>query len=1290
MGNFFFRVYTRALRIKFWIFALLLLVLAGGIYLATQKLKYQEDVLKLLPQEERLVSLYQASTQISSADRMLFLVSATDSTINPQQLIHYARAFADSLNQLEKRSGLHPITTGINASLNRNDYQHILHYLPVLLDSSDYQQITRRTSPGAIEKAMLGNIKLLSTPAAMAAKGFIRKDPLHFVPIYLEKLKRFQLDSSYQLVQNHIFTQNKKYLLFFAEPRYPSSNTAKNADMVQRVDAQIQAFQTTHPHCNIRYYGAAAVAVGNATQIKHDILFTVSLALLLLGLFMTLYYKRGSIFFILFLPAVFGGTLALAILYLTKGEISAISLGIGSILLGITVDYSLHLFTHYRKTGSAKKVLSDVAPPLLMSGLTTASAFLCLLFVRSEALHDLGLFAAISVTIAALFALFIMPLFFKERTSSSTQSTFITRMVDKITAYPIHTKKVVRYTVIALTLFFLFFTNKTHFEGDMEKMNYLTPELKAAEDIVMAHSSFALRSVYLITQGASLDEALQQQEKDLNALQQETNISIGRASAASMLLPSEATQARRIALWNQYWTPERVAQVKKEVKQAAAKYHMKASAFNSFFELLERSPKQISWEQMSAVQKAISQNFINQTDSLTSVMATLKLAEQDKPALYNHFSQANSNTTVFDKPTFTNYLVKALKDDFSTLVWYSMIVVFLILLIAYGRIELAIIAFTPMLLSWIWTLGIMGLLGIPFTIFNIIISTFIFGLGIDYAIFIMRGLMNAYKTGEDHLPSFKSSVFLSAVTTVLGIGVLIGAKHPSLQSMAALSLVGISSVVFISFTVEPALFSWFLLRRQRAGKPAYTLKQVVLSGIGYSIFAIGATHATLYGLVMEIFGIRSHRGQKLLHYLIMWSNRLLIYGMVNVKKRIINPFREDHSKPAIIIANHQSHLDLVLLMMRHPRFIILTNEWVQNHKIYGRLVRLAGYLPVSMGYEALAEALKPKVARGYSIVIFPEGTRSKNFKMKRFHKGAFFLAEKLQLDILPIALHGTGHAMTKGDDLLLKPEAITIEYLPRIPLDDPGFPTAYNKRAKAIGQYFRAHYQQMREKYETPAYYRDKLLKNYLYKGPVLEWYARVKTALEKNYHFFHKRLPAEGTIVDIGCGYGFLSYMLYFANTNRRIVGIDYDEEKIAVAAHIHDRNEHVSFRCSDITTAQLPQAEAFVLNDVLHYMPKADQQQVLAQCLKQLLPGGICIIREANAKLKDRHKGTKTTEFFSTRFFGFNKTADEHNSLYFPTDEDIFAVTQHHPVEVKVLDNSKHTSNVVYLITKKEPTDE
>ncbi|MGM0551780.1 MAG: MMPL family transporter, partial [Bacteroidota bacterium] len=727
MGNFFYRVYIRATRLKFWLFTLLLLILGGSVYLATQKLHYQEDVLKLLPQEQKLVNLYQASTQIAAADRMLFLVSGTDTATAPQELIKYARAFADSLNQSGKKSGLHPINTSINASLTPTDYQQILQYLPVLLDTADYRQLLKRTKPQAIDSAMLGNIKLLTTPAAMAAKNFIRQDPLHFVPLYLEKLKRFQLDSSYQLVQNHIFTQNKNYLIFFAQPRYPASNTAENADMLKEVDKQLHQFEQAHPGCQLHYYGAAPVAVGNATQIKHDILFTVSLALVLLGLFMALYYRRAGIFFILFLPAVFGGSLALAILYLTKGEISAISLGIGSILLGITVDYSLHLFTHYRTTGSVRTVLSDVAPPLLMSSLTTASAFLCLLFVRAEALHDLGLFAAISVTVAALFALLVMPLFFKKKRPAAN-NTFITRFVDRITAYPLHQKKTIHYTVVVLSVFFLLFAGKAHFEGDMEKMNYLTPEMQAAEKIVMEHSSFALRSVYLITKGETLDKALMQQEQDLKTLQQQTNIPIGQVSAASMLLPSTATQNQRIARWNQFWTPERIEQVKKNLKQSAEKYHMKASAFNNFLAFLEKAPQQVSMEQLSSIQKAISENFIHKTDSLTSVMGTLKIADSDKPELYSLFnSQNTSNTTVFDKSTFTNYLVKALKDDFSTLVWYSMVVVFLILLLAYGRIELAIIAFLPMLLSWIWTLGIMGLTGIPFTIFNIIISTFIFG-----------------------------------------------------------------------------------------------------------------------------------------------------------------------------------------------------------------------------------------------------------------------------------------------------------------------------------------------------------------------------------------------------------------------------------------------------------------------------------------------------------------------------------------------------------------------------------
>src|SRR5678816_1369974 len=119
-------------------------------------------------------------------------------------------------------------------------------------------------------------------------------------------------------------------------------------------------------------------------------------------------------------------------------------------------------------------------------------------------------------------------------------------------------------------------------------------------------------------------------------------------------------------------------------------------------------------------------------------------------------------------------------------------------LLTYGRIELALVSFIPMFISWVWILGIMGILGISFNIINIIISALIFGLGDDYSLFIMDGLLGEYKTGRKNLSSYKSSIFLSAITTIAGLGVLIFAKHPALRSIALISIVGILCVVIMS------------------------------------------------------------------------------------------------------------------------------------------------------------------------------------------------------------------------------------------------------------------------------------------------------------------------------------------------------------------------------------------------------------------------------------------------------------------------------------------------------------
>ena len=121
----------------------------------------------------------------------------------------------------------------------------------------------------------------------------------------------------------------------------------------------------------------------------------------------------------------------------------------------------------------------------------------------------------------------------------------------------------------------------------------------------------------------------------------------------------------------------------------------------------------------------------------------------------------------------------------------------------------------------------------------------------------------------------------------------------------------------------------------------------------------------------------------------------------------------DFNKPSVIICNHQSHIDLACQLIFTPNMIFLTNQWVWNNPLYGLLIRNAEFYPVAEGIDALMPKLQSLVERGYSIAVFPEGTRSKDCSIGRFHQGAFYIAEQLGLNIVPMYLYGPGKILPK-------------------------------------------------------------------------------------------------------------------------------------------------------------------------------------------------------------------------------------------------------------------------------------
>ena len=163
----------------------------------------------------------------------------------------------------------------------------------------------------------------------------------------------------------------------------------------------------------------------------------------------------------------------------------------------------------------------------------------------------------------------------------------------------------------------------------------------------------------------------------------------------------------------------------------------------------------------------------------------------------------------------TGDIAERLSDDFDYIGICCSLIVFIFLWISFRSIWLALIAFIPMALSWIWIFAIMQFFGLQFNIVNIILATFIFGQGDDYTIFVVEGLLYEHQTGKPMLPQYRQSILLSALIMLVGIGILVLAVHPAMHSLGVVTLIGMSIVLLMAMTIPPLLFKLYVRLSKR-------------------------------------------------------------------------------------------------------------------------------------------------------------------------------------------------------------------------------------------------------------------------------------------------------------------------------------------------------------------------------------------------------------------------------------------------------------------------------------------
>ena len=644
----------------------------------TLTLRFNEDIMDFMPVQDadrEALALYQSQP---SASRLVLIVEGD--SLREEAV----EAFADRLPDLE-------------TELDPTDYLTAIYsQMPYFIADSVYERLDERFTPEAVRASLLRDKAVLSTPGTSLLAPVIQYDPLGLV-----QLSTF----------NSQLSTDRSYA-FYQSP-YGSTETRRNAALVDSLCNVADEVSALYPDLNMRWIGAPLIAVGNARRIKTDTLLCIALSLVLIILLLAYAFPRRRDLWLIMLSVSFGWLAGMSALRLVTPTVSAIVPGIGSVLIGIAVNYPLHLLVHQRYTTSVRQTLDEVLSPLVVGNITTVGAFLALVPMQAPALRHLGVFAAAMLVGTILFCIFVLP---------HLMSAEATPVREIPLPLPANKKRIAtgQWLVIAMTLIagaYLWIKPSERFDANLNHINYMTPEQRAD----MAYFDSVANPQRVM-----------------------------------------AEHAERADRWTAYWQTHNADSLVANVQTEAAAAGFRPEAFTPFYRLLT------DWHPVKA----------------------------------------------FDFRRIT----QSLSDNFDYLGLCCSLIVFVFLWLSFRNLWLALIAFVPMALSWVWILAIMQLLGLQFNIVNVILATFIFGQGDDYTIFIVEGLMYEHRTGKPILPQYRQSIILSALIMLIGIGILVLAVHPAMHSLGAVTLIGMLIVLMMATTIPPLLFRLYVRILQHTKK----------------------------------------------------------------------------------------------------------------------------------------------------------------------------------------------------------------------------------------------------------------------------------------------------------------------------------------------------------------------------------------------------------------------------------------------------------------------------------------
>jgi 1-acyl-sn-glycerol-3-phosphate acyltransferase len=468
--------------------------------------------------------------------------------------------------------------------------------------------------------------------------------------------------------------------------------------------------------------------------------------------------------------------------------------------------------------------------------------------------------------------------------------------------------------------------------------------------------------------------------------------------------------------------------------------------------------------------------------------------------------------------------------------------------------------------------------------------------------------------------------------------VLVFAKHPVLFSMGTTVLLGMACAFAATLVITPLCMDLLLFNDPPRGAPRWWHPLGTL----WVLLHLGGSQAFLYGVLRPALKIISPRtADDRLRRATRWMARGVVKGLPFGRLEFQNITPETFQPACIIISNHQSAVDVMLIVSLPGDVRQTAKKRVFDAPMLGFGCKLLGHVLVEPNDpQTTLQRCREKLGEGACVHFYPEGTRSHDGYVQRFHRGAFELAVELRQEILPVVLCDTNTAMPR-DAYWFEPYHATVRALPRVTPQNFDYAlgsVALMRHCEAI---VRAGLQQQLDAVNTPRVVRRKVSRLYRYQGKFVEQFVYWKMKSDPMFAALDGVVPRTAHILDLGCGYGLATHWLASFTDTRTFFGVDFDARKIRVAQRTAPDHARIQFALADVLMCEYPACDTVLLLDVLHYWRPEKQQLILNKARKALRPGGRLILRDGARAESGGHRRVHRWEKFATGF-GLNRTVE------------------------------------------------